>query len=152
MPPQINDWATGAAVTTFTITGQAADASGNLTDSGGAVDVRAVLDEFGHETGDEFEEIRPIWSVQQNDVWISGGNRLTITTLNRTGSAAALSNIKATYPYFKASWIEGKEQFVGYFRTGEFTGGMRGHGRQTKTLVGRPCDPNQPQVVRTVLP
>jgi hypothetical protein len=93
---QIIDWQTGAGLVSFTVTKQAMAADGTLSDSGSALDVRASLEEFGHSVGVETEQIRPIWSVVQNEVYISSGNRGRIVTLNRTQSAAHLSSIAET--------------------------------------------------------
>jgi hypothetical protein len=152
---QIIDWQTGAGLVSFTVTKQAMAADGTLSDSGSALDVRASLEEFGHSVGVETEQIRPIWSVVQNEVYISSGNRGRIVTLNRTQSAAHLSSIAETHSngYVKLAWTESKEQYVGYFKVGDYEGGLRGHGRQVKSLMLLPCDPtNVAQVTRTVLP
>jgi hypothetical protein len=127
---------------------------GALSDSGSALDIRAIMDEFGHDVDVETEEIRPIWSVQQNNVYISSGNRLSITALNKSLTANLLADVADTHTagYVKVVWTEGDEIYTGYFKVGSLRGGMRGHGRQTKTLELLSCDVTDPQVVRTLVP
>ena len=155
MPAIIPDWQVGRHLTVYTLTKQAFNPdTGALTDNGTALDVRAVMEEFGHDRDIETEEIRPIWSTQHNEVYIGSGHRGRLTTLSRGYSASVLAELAMEEPegYVKVSWTEGVETFTGYFKIGNYTGGMRGHGRQTKTLELLPCDVTDPQLVHTVAP
>jgi hypothetical protein len=97
MAAVVPDWQVGKHLTAFTITKQTMASGGALSDSGSALDIRAIMDEFGHDVDVETEEIRPIWSVQQNNVYISSGNRLSITALNKSLTANLLADVADTH-------------------------------------------------------
>jgi hypothetical protein len=139
-----------AHLTAVTITGQTVNAVTGVFTPGTSRNLLVVIEELGHRTEPQFEDVRPVTSAQINEVKHSAGNSMRLTTLKMSNSAQALHDIVNTYDYVSIAWTEGVEAFVGYFAVGPMDGGIRGRAGQRVSVDFRPCDPLVPQVSRTV--
>lgn len=151
MATAIGPFRLGQHLTAITIAGATIAANGAVS-LGAAQNMVGVIDDLDHRVVKDVEDVRPLNSLQMNEVITGIGNRIRVTELKRSWVSSVLHNIVDDFDHCFVAWVEGNETFGGYFVIGEMTGGMHGHGRQTVSID---CGPialsDVAQVVRTAV-
>ena len=145
--PTNEPWTVAANLTSLLIQKLTRATNGAFSVNGSAYQCVGILDRFGHEDEVQSENIKPVTSTRRNEVPLTTGTSMRITTLRNSRYGQVLENIKRNAGWCLVTYAEGTETIgPGYFSVGNLSRGTDGEGRQTITLELRPCDPGQEQV------
>lgn len=150
--PTLDPFMMGKHFTAITVTPLTPNPSTGVLTSATPLNVYAVFDELDHTTEEDFDDVRPSWSLQKNMVLTGTGDRVRLTTFKVYNAGQKLSDLKQAYTHARLQWTAGKESYDGYFAVGRFGNPNRGYGAQRVTLDFEPVNPGSgvPQMSRAV--